>query len=202
MGLPGRKVTTGHRPEVRKHLLPLFYLLLSPFTGGKTISRKKSYHLLTLCCEPGPGDFTYKISLDFHCTYCFIFCKAFSCLTFTTNFWQSRLDFISILWMGKWPAGWYTVQDVGRTQTSFAEAARFSMGAAKDPTPEKAFYSPLLWGTFSNLPPSKVCVGGGHGLEPCPTLARFWMVFSLTSTQAHPRDLWSHLWEEIMALLW
>ena len=41
MGVPGRTVTTAHRPEVRKHLMPSLFLLVSSFTGGELIDRKK-----------------------------------------------------------------------------------------------------------------------------------------------------------------
>lgn len=97
MGLPW---TTGHRLDIRKYLLPSLYSP-RPSAIGEPITGRNPY-LLTLHSKPGPVLGTLYTRSYFHYrTQCFMVCKAFSLPTFMTSLWESRIDFIFILWMGE-----------------------------------------------------------------------------------------------------
>lgn len=50
--IDGASRDSWSQAQVRKHLLPSLYLLLSPFTRWEP--RREPYHLLTLNGKPGP----------------------------------------------------------------------------------------------------------------------------------------------------
>ena len=161
MGLP---VTTGHRLQARKYLLPSLFLLVSSFTRGELINRGKKkktlpFVNLILWARLCSRDFIYKTSLYFpYVTQCFIVSKVYFLI------WTSLhpLESLFPLLDGKSLDWYHPICDVGRTETSFTEAARLSRG--------NNWSFLLFWGTFQDLPPSKAPVEGGHIYEPCPIL--------------------------------
>ena len=141
-------------------------------------------------------DFIYKTSLYFpHVTHCFIVSKVYFLI------WTSLhpLESLFPLLDGKSLDWYHPICDVGRTETSFTEAARLSRG--------NNWSFLLFWGTFQDLPPSKAPVEGGHIYEPCPILTLVCTFLSHLHSCRHahePCDLTfgKKPWHEFERLSW